>query len=522
MSQFCERSTSVWKVAHTPYVTEPLGGGTLSADVCVIGAGIAGLSAAYELSRAGREVLVLEARMAGAGETAQTTGHLSSALDDRFALLERLHGGEGARLAYQSHAAAISRIEQIARDEGIECDFERVDGYLLLAEGDTPRSLDDELNAARRAGWGDVERLARAPLAGWQSGPCLRFPRQAQFHALRYVNGLCQAITRVGGRIATGTSAVSIQGGRSPRVETSTGATILARAVVVATNTPINDRFAIHVKQAAYRSFAIGLAIPPDAAPVRALYWDTSDPYHYVRLAEDAGGVTRLVVGGEDHKTGECDDAPERFERLEHWAKERFPMAGTRELQWSGQVREPFDSLAYIGRNPGGPESVFIATGDSGHGLTHGAIAGMLIKDLVLGVQNPWEALYDPARRRVSLTSIKDYLQIAGTVTRHYVEWLRPQEHGSPADLLPGTGMVVRRGRQRLAVFKDEQGALTACSAVCPHLGCIVHWNSQERSWDCPCHGSRFEPGGGLLSGPSTRGLAADEVPAGWLTRDDD
>jgi glycine/D-amino acid oxidase-like deaminating enzyme/nitrite reductase/ring-hydroxylating ferredoxin subunit len=509
--EFCERSVSVWKVAHTPLQTRPLERTAIETDVCVIGAGMAGLSVAYELSRAGRQVVVLEARAVGAGETAQTTGHLSSALDDRYSELERMHGRDATRLAYQSHDSAIERIGQIVQHERIDCGYQRLDGYLFLAAGDSEHSLDAELAAARRAGYADVERSSHAPAGQLELGPCLRFPRQAQFHSLRYVNGLCTAIERLGGRIFTGTRVVKLRGGRSARVETASGASVTARAVVVATNTPINDRIAIHSKQSAYRSFALAFALPAAQIP-RALYWDTGDPYHYVRLAEDATGATHLVVGGEDHKTGEFDDATRRFERLERWTRERFPGAGAVLLRWSGQVLEPFDALAYIGKNPGGPSNVFIATGDSGHGLTHGAIAGMLIRDLIIGAENPWAALYDPARRRVSMSSLTEYLKIAGTVGRHYAEWLKRESSGSLRDLLPGAGMVVQRGRRKLAVSRDDQGALVACSAVCPHLGCIVHWNSQERSWDCPCHGSRFSPAGEVLSGPAARGLAAAQI----------
>lgn len=508
---YCERSVSVWKVAISPFETRPLEAPAIDTDVCVIGAGIAGLSVAYELSRAGRQVVVLEARAVGAGETAQTTGHLSSALDDRYSELERMHGRDATRLAYESHDAAIQRIGQIVQHEGIDCGYERLDGYLFLAPGDSEDTLDSELAAARRAGYLDVERLARAPVGYFDSGPCLRFPRQAQFHSLRYLNGLCTAIERLGGRIFTHTRVTSVRGGRSARVETSSGSRVTARAVVVATNTPINDRIAIHTKQAVYRTFAVALAMPAEEHP-RALFWDTGDPYHYVRFAEDATGATRLVVGGEDHKTGEFDDAAQRFERLERWTAERFPAARGVELRWSGQVIEPFDALAYIGRNPSGPANVFIATGDSGHGLTHGAIAGMLIRDLVIGAENRWASLYDPARKRTSLGSLAEYLKIAGSVTRHYAEWLKPQASGSVDDLVPGTGMVVQRGRRKLAISRDDQGALIACSAVCPHLGCIVHWNSQERSWDCPCHGSRFSPSGEVLNGPAGRGLARAQI----------
>jgi glycine/D-amino acid oxidase-like deaminating enzyme/nitrite reductase/ring-hydroxylating ferredoxin subunit len=508
---FAERSTSIWK-ATAPPPQAPRLDADLATDVCVIGAGIAGLSVAYELGEAGKRVIVIDAHRIGGGETAQTTAHLSSALDDHYYQLERMHGRRGARLAYESHDAAITRIGDIVAREGIECEFERLDGYLFLAPHHTRRLLERECAAATRAGFTDVELLERAPLPGLDPGPCLRFPRQGQFHPLRYVSGLCDAILRQGGLLFSQTRAMHIEGGTSPHVITADGFRIHAQHIVVATNTPINDRVAIHSKQAPYRTFAIALPVPAGTV-TRALYWDTEDPYHYVRLAAGPAG-THLIVGGEDHVTGERDDAELRFRVLEAWAHKHFPSSGPAEMRWSGQVLEPYDGLAYIGSNPGGPKHVWIATGDSGHGMTHGVIAGMLLRDLVLGQDNPWRALYAPSRKRVSVPGAREYLRIAGTVTKHYLEWLKPPATHSLDEIPLGTGRVIQHGRKRLAVYKDERGQLRACSAVCTHLGGLVHWNSQERSWDCPCHGSRFSPDGEVLSGPALAPLPRVELGA--------
>lgn len=505
-----ERSQSVWK-ATAPLRQFPALSGEARADVCVVGAGIAGMTTAYLLAKAGKSVIVLDDNAVGGGETGQTTAHLSSALDDRYYEIERVHGEEGARLAYGSHQAAIGKVGEIARMEGIDCDYERLDGYLFLGGGDSPEMLEKELHAAHRAGFEDVERLPRAPLTTWDTGACLRFPRQGQFHPLRYLDGLAEAVTRLGGRIHTANHVDDVEGGETVRVEGS-GFRVLAGAAVVATNSPISDFVSIHTKQAPYRTFVIGARVAPGVVP-RALYWDTPDPYHYVRLARLDDGGEMLIVGGEDHKTGHADDADERYRCLEEWTRERFPIQGV-ELRWSGQVMEPTDLLAFLGRDPSGAPNVYVATGDSGHGMTHGTIAGMLISDLILGNPNPWEALYSPSRISLSATSVKDFVRENVDVAVQFTDYLRGGEVKSAEEIAPGTGAVLSRGGKKIAAFRDDTGLLVERSAVCTHLGCVVHWNTGERSWDCPCHGSRFAPTGEVLNGPAVTPLAPVEEKA--------
>jgi glycine/D-amino acid oxidase-like deaminating enzyme/nitrite reductase/ring-hydroxylating ferredoxin subunit len=487
---------SLWMVTRPPRVMRALEG-DLRTDVCVVGAGIAGITTAYFLARAGQRVAVLEDGAVGGGETGRTTAHLSNALDDRYHVLERVHGAEGARIAAASHGTAIDIIESIVHQERISCDFERLDGYLFLSPGDSSDILDAEIEAAHRAGLTAVERLDRAPGTSWDTGPCLRFPRQGQFHPLSYLSALVEAIERMGGQVFGKTHVTGVEAGPPARVHTASQRTVTADSVVCATNTPIIDWLVIHSKQAAYRTFAIGAKV--SSPLVTALYWDTGDPYHYVRLAGDI-----LIVGGEDHKTGQEDDALERFRRLEAWSRERFPI-GAVEFRWSGQVMEPVDGLAYIGRNPGDKGHIFVATGDSGHGMTHGTIAGMLITDQILGRPNEWVRLYDPSRK--SLRSAAEYVRENLNVAKQYIDYVTPGETQSEEQIRPGQGAVVRRGLKKLAVYRDETGTLHRASAVCPHLGCIVSWNSLEKTWDCPCHGSRFGIDGSVLNGPAAGGL---------------
>ncbi len=326
------RSVSVWMEDPRRDAPERLAR-AVDVDVCIVGAGIAGLSTAYELVRQGASVVVLEDGSIGSGETARTTAHLANAIDDRYFLVERLHGELGARLLADSHTAAIDEIERIVRHEQIDCAFERVDGYLFVPPGESPDVLERELDACHRVGLPAVEWFDRAPLPSFDTGRCLRFPRQAQLHPLRYLHGLARAIESRGGRgqIFTGTHVERIEAGEngSPaRIEVRGGkASVTARNVVVATNTPVNDMLVLHTKQYPYRTFVIGAPVPRDTI-ARALYWDTAHPYHYVRLVDRDDGDSLLLVGGEDHETGQFDDADERYARLEQWARERFPGMG--------------------------------------------------------------------------------------------------------------------------------------------------------------------------------------------------
>jgi glycine/D-amino acid oxidase-like deaminating enzyme/nitrite reductase/ring-hydroxylating ferredoxin subunit len=486
----------------------------IQADVCVVGAGIAGLSTAYLLAKEGKRVVVLDDGPIAGGETGRTTAHLSNVFDDRYYEVEREHGTPAAKLTCESHTAAIDTIERIVRGEGIDCDFRRLDGWLFLSETDArkrPDILDKEEAAAHRVGL-TVDRAARAPIRGFETGPALRFPNQAQFHPVKYLAGVARAITKLGGRIHTRSHVESLSGGQRPTVKTSDGRTVRCDAICVCTNSPISDYVVTHLKQAPYRTFVIGARIAGGALPP-GLYWDTPSPYHYVRLMKGAeAGDDVLIVGGEDHKTGQKDDAEERFRCLEEWTRARFPI-GDVQYRWSGQVMEPADYLAFIGPNPDGAEHVFLATGDSGNGMTHGTIAGLLLTDLVLGRPNTWSEIYDP--KRIAIRSAPDLIKENLNVAAQYADWVKPGEASSADDIPPGEGAVLRRGMHRVAAYRDDDGNLHERSAVCTHLACIVRWNSTEKSWDCPCHGSRFDAFGSVINGPALKALGPAEPEHG-------
>ncbi|MDB5103551.1 MAG: puuB [Fibrobacteres bacterium] len=496
---------SIWtRSAETPkYPVAPEG---LAPEVCVVGAGISGLTVAYTLANEGVSVVVIDDGAVGSGETGRTTAHLANAVDDHYHILESIHGKDKARMVAESHTAAIDRIESIIKREGIECGFERVDGFLFAAPDEDPGFLKKELEAAQRAGL-RPEMVERAPIPTFETGPALRFPSQAQFHPLRYLARLAEAVVAKGGRIFTGAHAVEIAGGDDPHVTLKSGHVIKCKSVVVATNVPVNNRLALQTKLEAYRTYVIAAHVPSGQLEP-ALLWDSGDPYHYVRIVKDADnspGQDLLVIGGEDHRTGEVVDYDARYGALEMWMRSRYPEAGVVHARWSGQIIETVDGLAYIGRNPG-EKNVYIVTGDSGNGLTHGTIAGILIPDLIQGRSNPWEATYDPGR--IVLKSAGEFGKHNLKVAAHYADWMKGHETKDEKGIPSGSGAVIKHGLKHVAAYREEDGTLHRMSAVCPHLKCIVTWNGSESSWDCPCHGSRFDCRGHVLNGPANEDLA--------------
>lgn len=488
----------------------------MNTEVLVIGGGIAGLTTAYKLLKAGRKVILVEDGFIGSGETGRTTAHLSCALDDRYYYLESTFGKESSKLAAESHSKAIDEIEHIVQSLNIDCSFKRVNGYLFLHPSDKIENLEKEYQATQNAGIKTAFLKATPCIFKGEIMPCLAFTNQAQFHVLKYLTGLANAVTALGGTIYTEARAEKI----SKKGAEVNGYTFTAEHIVVATNSPINDTLTMHTKQSAYRSYVIAGKIPKGQLPY-ALWWDTGDldskwvaqPYHYVRLENFDEQYDLLISGGEDHKTGQADEEGisefERYERLESWTRNYFPMLEDIAYRWSGQIMEPLDGLGFMGKNPG-DDSTYIITGDSGNGMTHATIGAMIISDIILGVKNEWEDLYSPSR--ITLKSAFDFARENTNTISQYLDWVKASDLETTADLSAGEGGVISSGLKKIAVFRDYDNTLRAFSAVCPHLGCIVHWNNDEKSFDCPCHGSRFSTDGTVINGPAKRGLAAVRV----------
>ena len=497
----------------------------IECDICVVGAGIGGLTTAYLLQKnliigphnhlhkdeqaAVKKVCVVEAFAVGSGQTGRTTAQFSTALDDRYFEIEKYHGLDGARLAAESHLAAIDIAHEIIRNEQIDCDSAVVDGYLFRAPDSPADVLLRERDACHRAGLKDV-RWIQKPTGDTflkNENEVLCFPGQLQLDPLRYINGIAQAFEASCGRIFTNSPVEKLSGGsgdtrdRDALVMTKSGHKIRCSSIVVATNSPINDIFAIHTKQAPYRSYVIAIRVPIRSVP-KALYWDTLEAYHYVRLV----GEDLLVVGGEDHKTGQDHHPDGNFDLLEKWTREKVPAALEVVYRWSGQVMESTDGLGFLGHNPLDRNNVYIITGDSGNGMTHATIGAALINDQINGRANSWESLYSPSRK--SIRAGLEFLKENANVAAQYLDWLTPKASSHLESMPDGSAALVREGVHISAVYKNEMGVISKCSAVCPHLGAIVHWNPVELTWDCPCHGSRFTALGRVIEGPATMDLA--------------
>jgi glycine/D-amino acid oxidase-like deaminating enzyme/nitrite reductase/ring-hydroxylating ferredoxin subunit len=501
-----EHSRSVWMDVSVAPGAQPITT-DLEVDVVVVGAGIAGLSIGYELLLRGRSVAILDRGPIAGGMTSRTTAHLAPVCDDSLSDLVSMRGEEMARGFQKSQAAAVDRIEAIQRDEGIDCEFRRLDGILFLDPSSEESLLDDEMAAAAKLGVA-VGRSAGLPLKGLEDVPHLRYPRQATFHPLKYLEALCRAIEGKGGTLHPHSPVGEIREAEEGVVaQVEGGATVSATFAVVATNSPINDRFALHTKQAPYRTYAMAFEIVQGLL-ADALYWDTLDPYHYVRLTSGPEGKDILIVGGADHKTGEANDASYRFEALEAWIRRLVPELGKEAHRWSGQVMDTLDYSGFIGLNPGSKRT-YVATGDSGQGMTHGVVASLIIPDLICGGESPYQAVYDPARKPIK--AARSFIQENSTVLTNLTEFLAPGELASVDHLEPGQGAIIRDGLRKIAAFRDDDGTLYQRSAVCTHLGCHLQWNAFERTWDCPCHGSHFAPDGTVLNGPAIAPLA--ELP---------
>jgi glycine/D-amino acid oxidase-like deaminating enzyme/nitrite reductase/ring-hydroxylating ferredoxin subunit len=501
-SQHPGESLSLWidtiTLSSSPTLQE-----NKSFDVCVVGGGIAGVATALDLINEGMSVCIVEDCEIGSGQTGRTSAHFTSILDERYFELEKYHGKKGIQLIAESHRAALNKIESNVLNEKIECDFEKVKAYLFEPEDKALSSLDQEFETCKAIGFTDIRKLEKAPLP-FRTGPCLEFSDQLQLHPLKYLKALCDLFLKKGGEIFTQTHIKSIKGGTLCEIKTRDDYVITAKYAVVATNSPINDVVAIHTKQAPYRTYVIAAKIPKDEAPL-GLFWDTEDPYHYVRQARDENDETLLLVGGEDHKTGQNDKPEEAYSRLEKWMRDRFPFTQEIAYRWSGQVMEPMDGIAFMGKNPMDSENVFVITGHSGNGLTYSTIAGMLITDLIMKRKNPWEAVYSPSR--ITLRAAGEFIKENANVAAQYTDWFTGKQFEELEKLGLNEGIVVGSGLEKIAAYRNETGALRFQSAACPHLGCVVSWNNTEKSWDCPCHGSRFDCRGKVLEGPAVSNL---------------
>lgn len=468
-------------------------------DVIVIGAGMSGISAALQLKLAGKKVAVVEQHSIGTGESGHTTAHITEILDTRYQEIQSEFGKGTAQIVSQACRSANAQIGRWVHEWNIECSYEHVPGFLYTEDKKGVSNLKKELSVLQRLGlpcsWENTVPLPFENHGG------IRIENQAQFHPRKYLLALAKKIVGDGSLIFENTRALEIIEGMPSRVVTEHGE-ISGHELVVTTNTPSVNRFFLHTKVAAYRTYAIAahLDLPP---AIKGLYWDTADPYHYIRNYKDV-----WIIGGEDHKTGMKTDTEECFLRLAEYTRSHFSGKSILD-KWSGQIMEPVDGLPYIGLNSAS-RYTYVASGFSGNGMTFGTLSGLLIADLILGRKNPWAEVFSPKRIKpvtAALEFISENKDYPVCLIKDYIFRKNLSNSEDVSKLQPEEGCVVSQAGQAVAVFRDKDSELHAVSAVCPHLGCQVHWNSSEKSWDCPCHGSRFSHDGEVLNGPALTGL---------------
>ena len=469
--------------------------------MAIVGAGITGITAALLLKRAGKRVALLERNHIVFGETGHTTAHLTEVTDVDTETVISDFGKEAARLVYASTREALERISRFVKEERIDCHFRRVPAYLFTERDSDLEWLRKEADAATQMGL-DCTFTEDVPLPFPTKGAVL-YRHQAQFHPREYLLHLAGQIEGNGCHLFEDTAVTHCEDGEPCVVETSRGR-VRCGSILVAANVPINNRFLLHTKIAAYRTYALAARL--DSSTVDGLFWDTDDPYHYIRSQKTNDG-TFLIVGGEDHKTGQETDTEKPFRKLAEYTRSRFGVRSF-DYRWSGQIIEPVDGLPYIGRNSFS-KNVFVATGYSGVGMTNGTLAAMILSDLILGRANRYAGIYDPTRLKIR-GAVKDFVSENVDYPAHLVRD-RLTSHDVEAESLKsvtrGHGAILELDGEKMAVHRDDSGKIHKLSPVCTHLGCDVRWNSAEKTWDCPCHGSRFAPTGEVLNGPAVKPL---------------
>jgi len=511
-----EHSRSLW-MDIGPHLSAPTLQTDETCDVVIIGAGIAGLSCAYEISRRAMTVVVIDRGEIGGGMSARTTAHLASSLDDYYSELTDIHGEETAALYYEAQSMAINRIEAICSSQAIDADFKRVDGYFFPARPEDIEDLEKEFELCVKIGakvaWESYAPLPHSGSSGEAtSSRALRFKDQARFHPAKYMAGLMQNIKDNGGRLYADTAYINHEKKDGHIViQTQSGSYIRASHAIFTTNSPVNDKVTLHTKEAPYRTYVIAGMVPKGSVP-DVLLWDTLEYYHYVRIQPANETQDYLIIGGEDHRTGEANDMDARFAALEAWARQYYPSLGEISHRWSGQVMEPIDFMPFTGRNPG-DENIYVHTGDSGQGMTNGVLASLVITPLLFGERSPYAQMLEPSRKPMGLKAMEEFAAGQAGVMKNMAEHLGPSEVTSVEDIKAGSGAILRIGSlKKLAVYKDETGKISACSAICTHVGCVVHWNDFEKCWDCPCHGSQFSSDGRVLNGPAVHPLIIEHI----------
>ncbi len=477
----------------------------LTVDIAIVGGGLVGITAAKQLKQAGKTVAVLEAGEIAKGTSGHTTAKVTSLHHLIYADLIEKIGEEKAQLYGLSNQAGLERLAALVANEHIDCDFERKEAYTFALSETDLDSIKAEVDAALKLGL-PASFVTKTQLPFDIAG-AVKFTQQAQFHPRKFILALAGTIAGDGSHVFEQTRVKTVDGETPCKVITDTGATITAQDVIIATHLPILDQGLFFAKTYPKRSYLIGAHIDAANDP-QGMFIGIGDDYHSIRTTPTNDGGTMVLIGGGGHKVGEIEYTDERYRQLDAYAQQTFGV--TADYRWSAQDYISFDRLPYIGKLTPTTNHIYVATGFSLWGMSTSIMSAILLSDLIMGIENPWADLYESTRPTpfISGESIKQNLDV-GT------HWFGDRLKGlfdSSTTLQPGEGKLITHKGKQIAAYRDETGGLHTVSAVCPHLGCIVAWNEAERSWDCPCHGSRFGYDGDILDSPAVNALQPEVI----------
>ncbi|MEH7501936.1 FAD-dependent oxidoreductase [Neobacillus drentensis] len=474
----------------------------LSVDVAIVGAGITGITAAYLLSKEGLKVAILEAGSVLNGTTGHTTAKVTAQHGLIYDEFINHFGEEKARLYYESHMNAIQFVESNVNEKGIDCDFSKEDAFIYAVTEEYKEKLVTEWEAYKRL---EIDGALKDTIPfAIQVQAALMMRNQAQFHPLKYLKFLLEDAVNAGCAVYENTTATDIEDDDlQPKVITKSGHRVTCNQVIIASHFPFYDLPGLYfARMYADRSYAIG--IKTDKEYPGGMYISADSPTRSIRYTP-INGEKLIIIGGENHKTGQGIDTIQHFEALEAFAEEVF---GIKEYdyRWSAQDLVTLDKLPYIGPITSEREHILVATGFKKWGMTTGTVAGRLLADYVLNNENPYKELYSPSRFHAD-PDLKSIVSTNVDVAKHLIKGKLEIIPGDPDDLTDGEGSVVMYKGKRAGAYKDENGKLYVVDTTCTHLGCECEWNHAEKTWDCPCHGSRYAYSGDVIEGPAKKAL---------------
>jgi glycine/D-amino acid oxidase-like deaminating enzyme/nitrite reductase/ring-hydroxylating ferredoxin subunit len=491
---------SIW-VATAPETDYPQLSADVEVDVAVVGAGITGITAAVLLKRAGKTVALLDSKRIVRGATGYTTAKVTSGHGVVYTQLADTFGEEGARIYAESNQAAIERIAELGA--GADCDFERKDNYVVAEKPEDREQVEQEAHTMRKLGL-PASFVTETPLPYDVAG-AVKLENQAQFHPRKYLLGLAETVPGDGSHVFENTRAHFVNQSEPCVVETD-HANVRASDVILATHLPFMDRGLFFARAHPHRSYAVAAPIDPAHAP-DGMFINAGIPTRSVRTIRD-GDRLLIQTGGQGHKPGlPGEDEAERYDVLAAFLREHWPEAGPVEYRWSTQDYMSVDRVPFVGGLSLRSKHVFVATGFNKWGMTSGTVAAEILSDAVLGRENPWASLYDSKRLDLRASAPKLVKENVQAGLLFFKQRLARGEKRSPDELASGEGALLNVGGLKRAVYKDDAGEVHVLSPVCRHLWCYVEWNEAERTWDCPCHGSRYTGDGRVIEGPSVQDL---------------